>query len=87
MLRCMRTTIRIDDQLLKEAKQYAMEHGFTLTKLLEQSLRETLNRRKRQQGRKPVKLKTVKGDGLQPGIDLDDTAALLEIMDENNDPH
>jgi hypothetical protein len=28
-----------------------------------------------------VRLKTVKGDGVRPGVDLDDTAALLDLME------
>ena len=30
--------------------------------------------------RKPVDLPTFKGKGLQPGVDLDDTASLLDLM-------
>ena len=30
---------------------------------------------------KPVRLKTVNGDGVRPGVDLDDTAALLDLME------
>jgi len=32
--------------------------------------------------REPVSLPTFRGDGLQPGVDLDDTASLLDVMDE-----
>ena len=81
----MRTTVHIDDQLLQEAKLYALETGCTLTKLLEQSLRETLARRKKRMPGKPVSLITVRGDGVLPGIDLDNSASLLEIMDGSND--
>jgi len=81
----MRTTVRIDDQLLQQAKLYALETGCTLTKLLEQSLRETLARSKKYVPGKPVCLITVGGDGVLPGVDLDDSASLLEIMDGSND--
>ena len=82
----MRTTVRIDDHLLQEARRYALETGCTLTKLLERSLRETLARSKKQVPAVPVSLLTVSGDGVLPGVDLDDSAALLEIMDgESND--
>ena len=40
----MRTTIRLDDQLLAEAKKYAAESGRTLTDVLADALRETLAR-------------------------------------------
>jgi hypothetical protein len=29
---------------------------------------------------KPVRLKTVKGGGVRAGVDLDDSAALLDLM-------
>lgn len=77
----MRTTIRLDDQLLAEAKKYAAESGRTLTDLLADSLRETLGRRRAPGQRKLVRLRTVKGTGVRPGVDLDDTASLVEHME------
>jgi hypothetical protein len=77
----MRTTVRLDERLLAEAKKRAAETGRTLTALLEDALRESLARRPARAGRKPVRLKTVKGDGTRPGVDLDDTAALLDLME------
>ena len=83
MLRCMRTTIRLDDSLLAEAKGLAARTGRTLTKVVEDALRETLAR-SRSSGRPPapVKLPTHKGRGLQRGVDLDSSAALLDVMDD-----
>jgi hypothetical protein len=78
----MRTTIRLDDDLLREAKRKALEHGCTLTELIEDSLRERLARKAGVDGTEPVRLHTVGEGGLQPGVDLDDSAALLERMDE-----
>jgi hypothetical protein len=78
----MRTTVRLDDRVLAEAKKYAAETGRTLASVLEDALRETLARRSvRAKGRRPVRLRTVKGDGVRPGVDLDDTAALLALME------
>lgn len=77
----MRTTVRLDDRLLAAAKQLAAETGRTLTAVLEDALRETLARRSDRAQRRPVRLKTVKGDGIRPGVDLDDTAALLDLME------
>ena len=77
----MRTTVRLDERLLAEAKKHAADTGRTLTAVLEDALRETLARRRPQIKRKPVRLKTVKGDGVRPGVDLDDTAALLDLME------
>jgi len=81
----MRTTIRLDDDLLAEVKLLAARSGKTLTSVIEDALRETLSRQKQVGERKPVRLTTVSGQGLQPGIDLDDSASLLSIMEESYD--
>ena len=77
----MRTTIRLDDRLLAEAKKRAAETGKTLTSVLEDALRASLAPRRQHAASKPVRLKTVKGGGVQPGVDLDDGASLLDRMD------
>ena len=81
MSRCMRTTIRLDDDLLREAKRHAAATGRTLTAVIEDALRETLGRRRKPDSRPRLRLKTVGGSGTQPGVDLDDSAALLDLMD------
>lgn len=77
----MRTTIRLDDELLTRAKRAALERGTTLTAVIEDALRRALA-----QGtgarRDEVALPSFRGDGLQPGVDLDDTASLVDLMDE-----
>jgi Arc/MetJ family transcription regulator len=77
----MRTTVRLDEHLLAQAKKQAAESGKTLTSVLEDALRESLSRRKALGKAKPVRLKTVKGDGVRPGVDLDDSASLLDVME------
>jgi len=78
----MRTTIRLDDDLLREAKAYAAATDRTLTRLIEDALRETLARRQARPERRRVRLRTFKGGGLQPGVDLDSNAALLDLMED-----
>ena len=77
----MRTTVRLDEHLLAEAKKRAAESGRTLTAVLEDALREALARRAPRGKPARVRLKTFKGDGLRPGVDLDDSAALLDTME------
>lgn len=77
----MRTTVRLDPHLLTEAKRHAAEHHKTLASVLEEALRESLARRSPHVKARPVRLKTVGGTGLRLGVDLDDGAALLELMD------
>jgi hypothetical protein len=79
----MRTTINIDDTLLAEAKQVAARTGRSLTDVVEDALRESLHRRHRP-ARRAVELPVFGEEGLQPGVDLDDSAALLDLMDEDD---
>ena len=82
----MRTTIRLDDQLLTEAKLLAAAKGRSLTSVIEDALREMLAHRKMSRQRAPIRLKTDSGNGLLPGIDLDNSAALLDVMEKNRGP-
>ena len=82
----MRTTIRLEDDLLLQVKQIAAHSNKTLTSVIEDALREMLARQKKTKERVPVRLTTVSGSGLQPGVDLDDSAALLSLMEEPSDP-
>ena len=78
----MRTTIRIDDNLLTLAKKAALESKSTLTAIIEDALREKLFRKETKSDSKEVKIITFKGKGLLPGVDLDDSSSLLELMEE-----
>jgi len=82
----MRTTIRIEEQLLKEAKLLAIQSGKSLTAVIEDALRESLSRQRSAGQREPVHLVTFSGQGLLPGVDLDDSAALLDIMEAPDAP-
>ena len=73
--------MNIDDQVLIGAKKLAAESGRTLAKVMEDALRECLARRTEPQSLTPIKLTTVDGKGLQPGVDLDDSASLLDLME------
>ena len=76
----MRTTIRINDDLLKQAKKRAADEGRTLTSLVEDGLALILtnprpNRRKRIE--LPVSRAT---GGILPGVDLNRSTDLEEVM-------
>lgn len=77
----MRTTINVDDQLLMQAKAQAAASGMTLAQLIEDALREFLIRRENVENRERVRMITMKGTGTRPGIDLDNSRSLLEIME------
>ena len=81
----MRTTVRLDDGLLREVKQYAAEEDMTFTAVVHQALRELLARSRRLAEQERAPLPSFGGQGLQPGVDLDDNAALLELMEQGDD--
>ena len=56
------------------------ECGNRLNADLEVALPESLVRRNMQAKARPVRLKTVKGGGVRAGVDLDDSASLLDLM-------
>ena len=77
----MRTTVRIDDNLLAEARKQAADVDQSLSSLLEDALRAWLARKRPEESQKAFSLTTYKGKGLQPGIDLDNSGSLFELMD------
>ena len=87
MFVCMRTTIHLPDDLLAEVKKLSAESHTTVTALIEDALRERLSRRRQKSRSKPLRLTTFGEGGLQPGVDLDDSAALLDLMEPNLDSH
>jgi hypothetical protein len=81
----IRTTLTIDDSLLAEYKRVAADTHRTLSYVIQDALRETLARRREAAARRPVRLPVIGGGGLQPGVDLDDNARLLELLEAEND--
>ena len=82
MSRHMRTTVRLDNDLLEQAKREARRRGKTFTALLEQGLRLVLAQRQASPRRERVVLPVSRaGGGMLPGVDLNDSAALLDIME------
>ena len=75
----MRTTIDIDDALLKAVKVRAAKERRTLKETFEQALREYLIGPS-DAGTDAPRLPTFRGKGVQPGVDLTDNAALQAIM-------
>lgn len=78
----MRTTITIDDGLLDQVRQRAAELRQTVSQVIEDSVRESLLRRE-DAGRSEFRVRPFNGGGYQSGVDLDDNAAMLELMDRS----
>jgi hypothetical protein len=82
----MRTTINLPDDLLAQIKKLAAASHSTITALIEDALRETLARRRRPSRHERVPLRTYGKRGLLPGVDIDDTASVLDLMESPVDP-
>jgi hypothetical protein len=78
----MRTTVRLDERVLREAKALAAKERRTLTAVIDDALRQFLARKSAPRKPAPVKLITFGGGGLRPSVDLDNTASLIELMEE-----
>ena len=85
MSRHMRTTVRLPPGLMAQAKKLARDTDRTLTQVIEDALRVAVGRRKPATEARTVSFPIVHGNGLQPGVDLDNSAALLDLM-EGRDP-
>lgn len=81
----MRTTVRLPDALMIQAKKEAQRRGKTVTSLIEQGLRIVLAQpeTKEPPTRFVLPVSSATG-GLRPGIDLNNSAALLDIMDDED---
>lgn len=79
-----RTTIRIQSSLLEAIRERANKNKRSFSKELEDVVR--LGLVDRNEPREPIKLHVFTGGtGPAPGIDINDTSALLEICDEESD--
>jgi len=79
----MRTTLNIDEGLLADFKQIAASSHRSLSSVIQDALREALAARSRRGACAPVDLPVFRGaGGVLPGVDLDSSAALLDLMDE-----
>ena len=76
----MRTTIDINDELLRAVKAHAAGERKTLKATIEEALREFLAGPRPEEASAPP-IPVFRGQGVQPGVDLTDNAALEGLMD------
>lgn len=79
----MPAIIQIPDDLLKAAEQVAASTHEDVNAIVTQALRDWLFR---YQSSQSVQLITYGQGGLQPGVNLDDSAALMTLMEPTDDP-
>jgi hypothetical protein len=78
----MRTTVRLDPALMAKAKEESARTGETLTAMIERGLRLVLARPRRSRRNTIFRIPISHAiGGLRPGVNLDDSASLLDIME------
>ncbi len=82
----MRTEIHLDGELLTEAERFAIARGATLQALVEEALRRLLRERSPHSPKPSEELPTWGSGWLRPGVDLDKSVALLDLMDQDDAP-
>jgi plasmid stability protein len=80
MLICMRTTLNLDDSLIRAVKQRAARTGQTMTEILELAVREMLDRESKPAPSYRLRWVAVRG-AAPPNLDLTDRDALLDRME------
>ena len=76
----MKTTLNLDDQVLRHAKERATRDGITLTRFVENALRAKLMATSRKGPGFKLKIVTVKGKR-PPNVDVSDREALYDVID------
>ena len=78
----MRTTVTLDDTLYADAKVHAARSGRAVGSVIEDALREYLERATSAQPSDFAPLPTMRSGGVRPGIDLNDMSVVYEVLDE-----
>lgn len=76
----MRTTVRLPDELYRRVRERALGDGTTVTSFIEESLRQSLAR-PGSTGAVDFAVSPFEGTGVMPGVDLNNSAALLDAME------
>lgn len=77
-----RTTVRLPEELIRQAKRKAAGEGRSLTALIEEGLRRVVNEDPRPKSAiRTLPRVSVATGGLMPGVDLNDSAALQDMDD------
>jgi hypothetical protein len=86
----MRALLEIDEDVLAAAEREAARRGQSLSAFVELALSAfvapALRTDPTGRERKKVELPTFRGQGLRPGVNLDDSASLLELMESPHAP-
>jgi hypothetical protein len=76
----MRTTVRLPDKLMTEAKRFARQRNRTLTDVIEDGVRRVLDEDRREAG--PIKLPELSSAGGKCLVDLTRMSDVYDLLDE-----
>jgi hypothetical protein len=76
----MRTTVRLPDKLMTEAKRFARQWNRTLTDVIEDGVRRVLNENEKSAG--PYKLPVLASAGGKCLVDLTRMSDVYDLLDE-----
>ena len=76
----MKTTLNLDDQVLRHAKERAVRDGVMLTRFVENALRAKLMATPRKGPVFKLRITAVKGKR-PPNVDISDRDALYDVID------
>jgi len=79
----MKTTLILDEEVHRQAKQFSARLGIPLTRFIEEAVRLRIGTESARRS-EPVRKLPVsrKRGGLRPGIDLDNSAELFDLLDQ-----
>lgn len=78
----MKIAIYLTKDLIQDAEKAAVEQHTTLSAFVGDAIRLALDRRRRARSGRKFKITTYGEGGVLPGVDLSNTSALLDIMDD-----
>lgn len=76
----MKTTLNLNDEILRRAKTRAAQENISLTRFVEDALRTKLMDESRKDPAFKLELRTVRGDA-PPKVDISDREALYDVLD------
>lgn len=86
-MQIVRTTVNIDDRLLRQAKLEATRTGRSLGGVVDDALRLLLAPPARRRAAPQLELPAFGGSGLRPGVDLEDKEGLAALLDDETASH
>jgi hypothetical protein len=83
----VRTTVTLEDHLFVEAKVAAARAHMSFGALVEEALRSYLLRSAHRGAQPARSIPVAHSGGIRPGVDLDDSSMMLDMLDDERTLH